>query len=468
VFNNLNLKKFYSDLSGNISITFAICITVLLVAMGGAVDFANAFSNKSKFQDIADATALAAVKGDNVSQMKKIGKAYIEQYNRNKTDRFVLTKDKINARLNGGKKTVTVELQGKPETYFLHLIGMDNIPFKASSTVTEAETDIEISLVLDISFSMTGNKIANLRTAANEFIDKMIGSGGTSSTTSISIIPFGGNVNIGASLAEKLMASNVSADFDPDDYDYRQSVLNPETLATSNYRFTDGMNCIETSIVDYDTGIIPDHSRSQLPRFVNRNSMLPICPEDVSAILFNSNNKNALKRKINTMQISHGTAMDAGALWGLKALSPSHRGVVGGSFSDRPYDFDGSSQKVLVIMSDGNITGQGRPREPNNPNRLSGGTANPGNMPTYDAGTTGSASGDNDGVGRFKKVCDIAAQQNIDVYTVGYNISSGEIADTLLSECVTSSRNYFFVENADINKAFETIASSLSELRISN
>ena len=463
------LKNFARNRDGNLSIMFALLSVLLIALIGGAVDISNAYANKSKFQDLSDRVALAAAKGANLEEMKEIGETFIEYYKEHDPDRFMLKEHTIEPTLVDGVKMVRVELTAKPDTFFLHIIGMEMLPLRVTSIVSEKRSNVEVSLVLDVSFSMRGDKIANLRSASNKFIDVMIGDENTSETISMTIVPFGGSVNLGSSLADKFMPSLALADVDPSDRDYRRAVqAGPSTLATNQYRFTGGMNCIETTSADHDTNMIADNSRSQLPRFIHRGTGFTICPEDASSVLFNSDNKATLKNKIRDMVISHGTGMDAGALWGLKSLSPSFRGVIGGDFPSRPYDFRSESQKVLVIMTDGNITGQGRPRKPNDPGRLSTGSSNAGNHPVYDAGTAASSSTVDDAVGRFKKICNVAKANDIEIFTIGYNIASGQIADILLQECASVAENYFFVETANIESAFDTIAAKLTDLHITH
>jgi len=458
------------DTSGTIIVQFALIVSLLIILVGGVIDISNMLSAKSKTQDLSDAAALmAAGSSRTVSGMKKTGEAYIKSYKDNNTSRFMLTDYKVTPTVIDGKRTVDVELTAKPEVFFLHLIGIQDVRVNSVSTVVEADSKIEIALVLDVSVSMAGNKITQLRVAANEFIDTVIGDNNTSQSTSVNIIPFGGNVNIGPALTQKFMVSNGNAIFDPADRVYRAAIndADKDVLATNGYQFTDGMNCIESIASDYNADLIPDNSRSQLPRFVNRNTVRTICPEDASSVLFNSNNKGTLKNKIQNMVLSHGTAMDVGILWGLKALSPSHQGVIGGDFPSRPDNFNGKNKKIIVIMTDGNITGQSRPRRVNDPDRVSSGLGNPGNRNYYPPGTTSSTSSNDDAIGRFKKGCELASENNIEVYTIGYRITAGQIADTLLESCASSPENYFFVENNDIKTAFEKIAAELSQLRIS-
>lgn len=446
---------------------FAIFSVLLITLAGGAIDISTAYANKSRFQDLSDRVALAAAKGSDISEMKDLGEAMLQEYIDRDPHMLTVTDFEIKPTLVDGVKTVVVNLAAKPDTHFLHIIGMDMLPIKASSTASEQRSNVEVSLVLDISFSMAGTKVKNLKTASNEFVDAMIGPENTSDTTSITIVPFGGNVNLGTDLAEKFMPTLSQANKDPSDNDYRNAVsAGSSNLASKLYRFSDGTNCVETTFADYNTDMIAENSRSQLPSFVHKNTGLSICPDDASSVLFNSNNKATLKNKIKGLVLSHGTGMDAGALWGLKSLSPSFRGYIGGNFTDRPHDYSGKSEKVLVIMTDGNITGQGRTKKPNSIARLKKGGQNPGNQKLYLPGTWQSSSSDDNAVGRFKKTCEIAKTNDIEIYTIGYKIKKGEIADKLLNECATSPSNYFFVEKNDIKSAFEKIAADITDLHI--
>lgn len=457
-------NRFISDVRGNISVVFAIIILVVITAAGGAIDVSNAYSQRSRLQDISDTAALAASKGNDLEEMRDLGMYSVKAQTGNMDPDWKTTLIDIDPEKIGGQKNVKVTVGGEYRTAFLGIVGKKVFKVKASSEVSEAVGDIEISLVLDVSFSMSGAKIASLRTSAKNFIDVIMGENANSLNTSMNIVPFGGNVNIGAPLAARLMPGG-TADWDPSDSDYRATTSSPDAKADALYRFTGGMNCIETKLEDYGTSKIADSSRSQIPRFLHQNSLLSICPEDESSILYNSGAKQALKDKIDDLVLSHGTGMDVGADWGLKTLSPSHRGIIGGDFSDRPTDFNGSNQKILVIMTDGNITGQGRPREPNNPSRLTD-PSQMANNPHIVPGSWSSTSSTDDAVGRFKKVCEVAAQNNIMVFTIGFRIDRGGIADQLLDYCATDSSKYYFVETLDPSEAFDGIAQSVSQLRI--
>lgn len=444
---------------------FALSLLLLLVMVGGAVDIAQARSNKAKLQNVADAAALASIQGDKKKEMRDLGMYSVKTNSLMDRENVKVTKIKITPGKRGRVKSATVDLTAEHQTAFLGLAGLKTIQLHSKSVVERSGSDTEIALVVDISFSMAGSKITKLKSSAQDFVDIVMGDQIESENVSMNIVPFGGNVNLGNSVAEQFMPNNGGGDWDPSDKDYTKAADSSAVLADNLYRFTGGTNCIETKLEDYNADLIPAHSRSQLPSFIHANSRLPICPEESSSIIFNSSKKADLKYKIDQLELSHGTAMDVGAAWGLKALSPAFRNVIDGDFSDRPHDFNSGVKKILIIMTDGNITGQGRTRTPNASDRFS----NPKNMKNkriYDPGDGQTAASTDNASGRFKTICDSATANNVTVYTIGFRIDRGGSADQLLDYCATSAANYYFVENLNLSKAFNEIAKAITETRI--
>ena len=66
----------------------------------------------------------------------------------------------------------------------------------------------------------------------------------------------------------------------------------------------------------------------------------PWCPNEKSEAIFNSNDFEALKKRIDEFSLSDGTGNDHGIAWGLNALTPAWRGKLGGNYPARPADFD--------------------------------------------------------------------------------------------------------------------------------
>lgn len=461
-----NVKKFKKDTQGNIALMTGILISILFIGAGGTIDISRAYQYHARMQDVADTSALAAISGNTKLDMRRLAQESFELHILDDIDDLSVTDFKVRPVSNPTVRRATINVSADMDTDFLGIIGIKQIPISVSSMTEKRILPVEISLVLDVSASMRGQKLANLRDAATDFIEQVIGDQATSNTVSINIIPFGGGVNLGTNFAERLIPSLSTANLDPSNVDYTRAVMNNNVLATSRFRFTDGTNCVELDASDLDTKRIQQNSRSQIPSFIHGKTGFPTCPTDESSVIFNSNQKQKLIDKIQTMTLSHGTGMDIGALWGLKALSPSHRNIIGGDIASRPSGFNSNIMKVMVIMTDGNITGQGRSREPNNPDRLTATPSNPGSIRTYEAGTNPNSRGDATAIGRFNQVCDLAKANNIDVYTIGYSISSGSLAEDLLLDCAGDPNNFLLVGVNDVKAAFRSIAAALVEPRI--
>ncbi len=63
----------------------------------------------------------------------------------------------------------------------------------------------------------------------------------------------------------------------------------------------------------------------------------------------------------------------------------------------------------------------------------------------------------------------IKADDKIEIYAIGFRITEGGTADTLLSECATDDgEHYFHADNqAELLEAFDAIGSGIGDLRIS-
>ena len=88
-------------------------------------------------------------------------------------------------------------------------------------------------MVLDISGSMGGSRIANMRSAAREFIDTVIqGDEEAQGVTSISLVPYSATVNLGSQIAPYYNLS------DEHDYSHCMSLPSNSFHQTAIWRTT--------------------------------------------------------------------------------------------------------------------------------------------------------------------------------------------------------------------------------------
>jgi Flp pilus assembly protein TadG len=472
-------KKLFKAERGNVVMMLALSIIPILAVAGSAIDISRIQTARIQTSSLLDQAVLAAA---NLSYQDD-PEALVENWMESQIAQFGYPVDNLTvnvvAEVALNAKSVTADASLVVDTAIMHLFGTDNVTINVSASATQSIPNIEIAMVLDISSSMRGNRLTSLKSASTEFVDIML-TPSTTDTTSINVVPFGGTVNIGDTLFNKFVVdtSTFGTVLDPTRVQYDIGTA----VETSAFRFSDGNTCIEAIQNDYDTGMIPAESRAQVPDFWRWWNNHPWCPEDDSAVYLNSNDAGSIKSHLNGMVLSDGTGMDIGALWGLKTLSPSFRGDLGGDFSDRPLDFNAEqSQKVMIVMTDGNITAQNRPedvsvgnvhsnratnRDPHD-NAFSN-QGNRGNMQTTrKRGSANTSASNNSGVGRFKKTCEAAKNEGIQVFTIGFQINAGSLADKILAECATSADYYYHVEGLDLSSTFQSIAAQVNALRIS-
>ncbi|MEO1324630.1 MAG: hypothetical protein AAFV59_16685 [Pseudomonadota bacterium] len=463
---------------GNVIMIIALSVLPILAVAGTAIDLNRIQTAKIQTALLLDQAVLAATNlsssEDPDTLVKTWMESQIEQFGHNPESLQVQSNSVValNSKSVSATATLTVE------TAIMHLFGTDEVTIGVKASAFQSIPNIEISMVLDISSSMRGNRLTSLKAASTEFVDIMLNET-TEDATSINVIPFGGTVNIGSTLFDKFAVetSGFGTIVDPseDDYDIGTSV------ETSDFRFTNGHECIEAVQTDYSTAMLANNSRGQVPDFWRWWNNHPWCPEAASAVFLNSNDATAIKAHLNGMVLSDGTGMDIGALWGLKTLSPSFRGELGGDFTDRPLDFNAEeSKKVMIIMTDGAITAQNRPkdfaignvhenRETNEEPHVNA-YSNQGDrnnmQTTRTRGSASTTSANNSAVGRFKKACETADAENIIIFTIGFQISEGSLPDTILEECATTSSYYYHVEGLDLTATFQAIASQVNALRL--
>jgi len=439
----------------------AVLAAPMMLLLGGAIDTLQLTNAKATLRAATEGAALAAASLTNIDDIEALADQYVranlpdgEPWD--SVDIEILTAD-----VATNSRRIEIMASVDMAATFLRLAGIETTRISASSFATQSAENIEIALVLDISSSMRGQRLDNLQTAASDFVDQML-EGRLAETVSISLVPFGGSVNVGSLFSSYVVRKN-RAYVDPAPNFYSQGPRIP----LYPYRFTDGRKCLELHQSDYSDKVLPLRLRSQLPHFWRWTKFNPWCPENSSSVLLNSNNASQLKRKISQFTLSDGTGMDVGAAWGMKFLSPKWRGLLGGNFSRRPSDYnDEGTIKVMVVMSDGNITGQIRPKDYSFYSYAGSHNGTNNEQFITQGGDADTPASTYVASGLFKNVCNQMRDNGIKVFTIGFQVATDSTADKLLSRCVANGGSYYQVESLDIGTAFRAIISSLSNLRV--
>ncbi len=342
--------RFREDESGSMTI-LALFLFLCMVLIGGiSIDIMVFENNRTRLQSLSDRAVLAAADLDQDLPAEDVVNSYFEKEGMSAYLRGIEVNESVNQR---SVRVNTEKLQRTMFMNFWNHTGVDTLTPRSLSAALESRTDIEISLVLDVSGSMgwassapgSTSKIADLRSAAKRFIDKIYTSGDPDRIT-VSLVPYSTQVNAGAVV---MGALNV-----------------PQSQ--------DQSHCVAFEDADFDSTVIEDDgayrqtshfdqwSGSQRPgRFVCR-------PEANSIVKPVMNDPELIKAQIDTLVAEGNTSIEIGLKWGAAFLDPSAQGVtqalidagqVASDYADRPFAWDRpATEKFVVLLTDGINTEQ--------------------------------------------------------------------------------------------------------------
>ncbi len=309
----------------------------MLVFGGVGIDMMHAELKRNKIQNTLDRAVLAAADLDNERDPNLVVQDYFDAMNMGDA------LSDVEVEIGLVSKRVTASGSDTIPSDFMALIGVDELGINGVATAENTGANLEISMVLDISGSMSGQKLQQLKDASNSFIDTVMGEGGDDSSVTISLVPYNATVNLGATNAEYFTF---------------------EGLHDSSYCATFNANEFNT------TAITPNQTLGQLGHFNiqanNRDLSWAWCTD--STIVAHSNDPDELKSHINSFSAGGNTAIDLGMKWGLALLDPaagpaiqamSLDGRAAGTAESRPAGFnDNATMKFVVVMTDGQNTSQ--------------------------------------------------------------------------------------------------------------
>ncbi len=232
-------------------------------------------------------------------------------------------------------------------------------------------------------------------------------------------------------------------------------------------------SCLEIERSDFNSiGLVPS-GRGQVPHFMNWTIAASVmdwgwCPEDDTRIQYAQNDVSALHDYIDSIRMHDGTGTHYAMKWGLALLDPATGpafghlnglGLVPDAFANRPSNWNEDGwNKVIVLMTDGQITEQVRPVDPLDITNATVELQNQGSNRREQI-TTASTN-----VQSFYDQCDLAKANGVTIYTIAFEAPSG--AQQEMANCASSPSHYFNVEGLEIADAFNAIARQINQLRL--
>lgn len=532
------LKQFTACTNGNVAAFFGLAAVPLLVATGGAIDYARYSEIRQQVAVALDAGVLAAAAS--LNEDTDVTEADIAAAKIRGLDQYNATLGNVegielqppvfdqNHTEDGIEATVT----GVFQNHFLMFAGVSEFDLNLSAESvyghsTVVGSDLEVSMMLDVTGSMCNDnsgpctddrKISALKTAAKLLVDKVVWADQSTNTAKVALVPFSSRVRLAPdgepnamftaatnlpanwsgyvrgtetvqtgtqctlwngywtgsgrnrrwvettcaqespvyatvttgvweeNLAEArpcvterhYVASNGSVSYDATDdapgagkwmngndgtrrlesMDSSDTPITANGKTKPNYISPNGSGTYSSLNGNYSTG------NATCSQIQNTNVLMPL-----------SNDKIALKNRIDDLSASGFTSGALGTAWSWYAISPKWASFWGTDSAPQPYALmeelnEGGKQKlykVAVLMTDGEY------------NYARGASAN--------TSTVNPAA---------LALCTGMKNEGVEVYTIGFETSAN--ANSLLTSCATSEDHFYPASNAEaLEEAFKDI-----------
>ncbi|MBX9458209.1 MAG: VWA domain-containing protein [Rhizobium sp.] len=448
------LKALCGDDSGGFAIAMAIGAVPLLIACGVGLDYSTAFMKRSEMQNAADSAVLLAASSGVYDKVKLEEMATNVFYANLTTDfgtRPVITKFEVSE-----DRHITLIANANIPLTLGKIIWSKGIDIGVlSQAVSGSEDKVEIAMVLDTTYSMSGQKLTDLKSAANSLLDVFEKADADKSMARFSIVPFSRYVNVGMSNRSKSWLDV------PDDYTKTyekcttsKPIISQDCKKVASTCSNDGVSysCTKNVCTNQVYGPEEKTCKQQTDTYKwtgcvgSRNSPLDVKDSDPakrytgllntscgSPITTLSNDYKALRAAIKAMTANNETYVAPGVLWGWNTLSASEPFTHGANATD-------DVKKFMIVMTDGANT-----KSPS--------------YPKHDGSDAAKADT------QMNAVCDNAESSKITIFTIGVGIDSKAAAT--LAKCATSPDKAFTVEDsAKLVDVFKDIAGQILTPRL--
>lgn len=188
------LRRFRSE-GGAVAIWFAVMALPAAVLAFGLIDVNRASVEKRHLQDALDAATLMAARSsaDTNDEIQAIGAAALAGQLSGMSD-ATLTSSTFT--ISGSRVIGTATASVTPVIANLWLQG--DMSVGAEAEVLRSSTNLELAIVLDITGSMAGQKIRDLRAAAKDLIDMVVQDVQTPYYSKAALVPYSAAVNVGS------------------------------------------------------------------------------------------------------------------------------------------------------------------------------------------------------------------------------------------------------------------------------
>lgn len=432
---------------GNLAVLFGAAVSVLALGVGFSVNISQLYNAKSSLQGVVDAAVTSTARDLTLGVIKEADantmvQAFIDANSRAgvlRASRIVL--DKLT--VDKTAKTVQADVHADIGLYFPLFSTGDMRRVTASTTALYSNKTIEVAMMLDVTGSMAGQKVKDLKAAASNAVDSFLsGQDASNPRVRVAIVPYANSVNVGALAASTVFTETKLSDRKQapgnGDPQLASAPARPDNCATERkgaYQYTDA---------GPDAGMV---NRDYFLTAFAQQTGTAACPAATLKPL--TADAASLKNVIKGFVASGGTAGHIGVQWAWYMLSENWGGVM--KASERPARMDPKKVgKYVILMTDGEF-----------------------NLSYFDATGVGQVYND---AGKEQTrtaattLCSAMRDKGIEIFTIGFDLTEKNAKSTLQAcaspDTATTQHFYQAANGVELDAAFQAIVRNIDNLTV--
>ncbi|WP_420412966.1 pilus assembly protein TadG-related protein [Roseibium sp.] len=436
------LKKLLRNENGAILPIFGVLVVILVVVAGAAIDISRAVNAREKLSYAIDAAALSVATDLSTSVLtnEQITDRITASFQANLTGAEFLDTaiDNLNFVVDSNEGTVTVASSASLSNYFLNIGGLgvaafgpETFAFGTSAQVSYSRFDVELSLVVDVTGSMS-DEIDDLKDAAEAVVDILIPETTTNSKVKISIVPYSVGVNLGA-------------------------YADTATAGLSDRCATERDGAEKYTDASYSDQPVGDGSGTYRSRECSDSEILPL-----------TDNRTTLRNSISALDTDGYTAGQTGIAWGWYTLSPNWADLWPVGSEPELYTND-KVLKFALIMTDGAFNTyydlETLTKSQCDNHNYYGGTCYSGTNDYWieypSSGLSGASSQ------RAIQLCTQMKATDIELFTVYFGTNGSSNGAQVMQACADTGNYYQASSSSDLIQAFSNIAKKIQQIYLS-
>lgn len=453
------VRRFCSDKSGSIAIMFALMFVTLALFVGSAVDIARWLQARHQTIAAMDAAVLAGgrvliLDSKDVEGARMAAQQYYTENTRGRTD---VIEDTIEFDAIEDGNAFAALGNAYLRTSFLSLARISKLPllntteshFSRVEITTgggsggggsSGDDSVEIALMLDVTGSMAGTKIRDLRLAAKDLVGIVISDNSLAKAVRVSLVPFSEGVRLPSSANSKARGSPQSS--------FKLTTGSGRNQVTTTYYSTDCV--VERTGANKYTDVAPGKNTYVTTLYKaedSRGRQVPCELTSAYELMPLTNDKAALMARIDGFLNPKGaTAGHIGTAWAWYTLSPNWNTLWGAS--NKAGAFGDQTTKIAILMTDGEY-----------------------NLQFTSQGVSASAgsSANGDSASQARALCTAMKAQGITIYTVGFALGKNSSAIQTLDHCASDPSMAYTPENGEeLKQTFRDIAFKIKPLYLTH